>query len=321
MRRLVLLAATAAVIAGTAVTAAPASAADLSCPQSVARQSTVAADVADGIDVTSCGGAKTVVSDGVGVVIPDEGRGITAVALGGDGHETVLTVVTDARGVVDVRTEEHAAGTSGATAATVNRCSDGSNALMGAKWYTTPRYAVNSTERRPSYISESTWESVVGSSLRTIKTGTNSCGLTPKLSTPGYFATNSLADSNISSTNTCTTPNTTSVVDFGSLSGSTLGLTCVAFQIRTGHDKIVAADVRLDNSSRGWVTSVSGCSGARYDLRSALTHEFGHAYGLNHAVERGGNDLTMSPTIAACNGSARSLGLGDVRGMTALYPG
>ncbi|WP_309069050.1 matrixin family metalloprotease [Microbacterium sp.] len=330
MKRILTLAA----IATLAVVGIPSVAAahgDRGCPAPAAQQSAVSAAVADGLDTRSCDAVTTVREDGVGVEIPEAGYGVVAIAIGDDGTETALTVTTSPDGVVDVETQEHAATgdegveteghaatTSATTTATVNRCSDTSHALLGGKWFSTPTFMVNSTERRPSNISEANWEIVVGDALRTITTGADGCSLSPTPSATGVTRMNQLGDANISSTNTCTSTDSVSVVDFGSLSGTPLALTCVSFVF--GTDQIRAADLRIDNSNVSWVTSVSGCTGTKYDLRSTLTHEFGHAFGLGHAVERGGNDLTMSPSVTACNSSARYLGLGDLRGLLALYP-
>lgn len=319
MRIPALLGALALALTGS-VTVAPAANAAPSCPPGIEKLREIGKDVADGLDVTSCGVAKTVVQDGVGVQIPAPGAGITAIAVRGDGAETELTVRTDDHGVVSVTTAHAEQSSTRAAAAAVNRCSDGGYVLMGTKWYKTASFAVNSSERRPSNISLATWEKTVTDSLATVTNGRNACGRTvnPSLTTRATMRTT--ADANIGGTNVCTTPNSASVIDFGSLSGNVLGLTCAAFTARSGHDTLVAADIRMDSSSRSWVTTTTGCSGARYDLRSVLTHEMGHAVGLNHAPERGGNDLTMSPTITSCNASARTFGYGDLRGLMTLYP-
>lgn len=128
----------------------------------------------------------------------------------------------------------------------------------------------------------------------------------------GRHAAHGTYDANISSTNTCTTADGLNVIDFGGLTGGTLGLTCTWY---TGSGVPVQADVRIDTSDRSWVTTTTGCSGASYDLRSVMTHELGHVLGLDHAAENGGSDLTMSPNITNCNASARTLGAGDLTGI------
>ncbi|WP_345752635.1 matrixin family metalloprotease [Microbacterium rhizophilus] len=308
-----------AVAAGTFLAPTPAAQAAQTCPSTVAKLTELDADIADGLDLTSCGAPKTVVAEDVAVAIPAPGNGMRGIAVASDGTETTLTVSTDAEGVVSVTTEDHAATTSAQAAAAITRCTDNATRVQGVKWYTSPQFRVNSTEHRR--FTEAIWERTVQQSWAVIKTGQDSCGLTRALAVPGRVTMNTLGDANMSASNTCTKPDSYSVIDFGGLSGATVGLTCVAFRARSGHDQIVSSDVRMDSSSRSWVTTATGCSGAKYDLRSVLTHELGHAVGLAHAAERGGDDLTMSPQVTACNTSARALGSGDLRSLYALYPG
>lgn len=77
------------------------------------------------------------------------------------------------------------------------------------------------------------------------------------------------------------------------------------------------ADIRIDTSSRSWVTTTSGCTGTKYDLRSVVTHEFGHAIGIDHAAQA--DNQTMSPTMSSCSSTARYLGSGDWRSMYVQY--
>jgi predicted Zn-dependent protease len=66
------------------------------------------------------------------------------------------------------------------------------------------------------------------------------------------------------------------------------------------------------------VTKPSTCS-SRFSVEAVATHEFGHAFGLGHVSETYHPSLTMSSVIRACQGSESTLGLGDVRGLNALY--
>jgi hypothetical protein len=56
-------------------------------------------------------------------------------------------------------------------------------------------------------------------------------------------------------------------------------------------------------------------------LEAVLTHEAGHVFGLAHVGESRHGRLTMSPYIdGVCNNQESTLGLGDLRGLEALYP-
>jgi predicted Zn-dependent protease len=67
-----------------------------------------------------------------------------------------------------------------------------------------------------------------------------------------------------------------------------------------------------------YVNKPSSCSN-RYSIEAVATHEFGHAFGLAHVSETYHPSLTMSTVIRSCQASESTLGLGDVRGLNALY--
>ncbi|PVW03030.1 hypothetical protein DEA06_14400 [Microbacterium sp. Gd 4-13] len=199
-----------------------------------------------------------------------------------------------------------------------SRCDDYSYNLSAGNWRPSTLY-LNSNERLPAGIAKSTFESIMVASLNVWKNGTNSCGLSRALNVPGSISSGTWTyDANISTTNTCETADGLNVIDFGPLTGNTLGLACTWY---TASGIPVQADVRFDTSDRSWVTSTTGCSGASYDLRSVVTHELGHVLGLGHATENGGSDLTMSPSITNCNASGRTLGAGDLTGIYVKHGG
>lgn len=299
------------------------------CPSSVPSSAPVTPEAVNGSNIDACGlvGA-TVTANGVGVVIPERGTTVTAVGVVAEGEAPYLEVSVSAAGEVSASTtpspilygklmpdgsvvaltpQEASVG-----ALAYSRCTDWSYSLLAGNWRPSTLY-LNSSERRPSNITKATFESITISSLNVWKNGTNSCGLSRALNVPGSISYgNWTYDANISSTNTCTTADGLNVIDFGGLTGGTLGLTCTWY---TGSGVPVQADVRIDTSDRSWVTTTTGCSGASYDLRSVMTHELGHVLGLDHAAENGGSDLTMSPNITNCNASARTLGAGDLTGI------
>ena len=82
--------------------------------------------------------------------------------------------------------------------------------------------------------------------------------------------------------------------------------------------KIVDADIAIN--SRYWFTAAVGpnCRD-RYDLRSVLTHEFGHAVGLADVDPTYHYWMTMGGSIGHCTTFKRTLGAGDVLGLRRLY--
>lgn len=80
------------------------------------------------------------------------------------------------------------------------------------------------------------------------------------------------------------------------------------------NNNIVDTDIHINGQDYLW--SLQG-SGAAPDLRSILTHEFGHALGLSHSTVL---NATMYATYAG-NLAWRSLEQDDRDGVCALYPG
>ena len=69
----------------------------------------------------------------------------------------------------------------------------------------------------------------------------------------------------------------------------------------------------------GDVWSVGAVAGA-FDVQNVLTHEFGHVAGLDHVNAPKDGLLTMYKLAGEEEIQKRDLGIGDVLGMTALYP-
>jgi predicted Zn-dependent protease len=105
------------------------------------------------------------------------------------------------------------------------------------------------------------------------------------------------------------------VVGFGTPPSGYLGMTCWW----TMSGIIFESDMRLNKAYyHFYVNKPSSCSN-RYSIEAVATHEFGHAFGLAHVSETYHPSLTMSTVIRSCQASESTLGLGDVRGLNALY--
>ncbi len=181
---------------------------------------------------------------------------------------------------------------------------------------------MNTAKGRPSNVSADQFIDTAKTAGWYIMTGHTECGISSDIDVKLSYQGTTTATSNIDGANRCASANDNkSVVDFGSLSGTTLAFACTRFRTVSGwkYKEIYEADIRFDNTSRSWVTKTTGCTGEKYDLLSVAVHEFGHFVGLNHAPEEGGSDLTMSPIIEPCNGGARTLGKGDIRGLEIPY--
>ena len=112
----------------------------------------------------------------------------------------------------------------------------------------------------------------------------------------------------------CGTSDGANTVGFGALPAGVLALTCV----RSIGSRIVETDIRLANQVT-WALSLAGCRND-FMLEAVLTHEAGHAFGLGHVGEANHGRLTMSTYIdGTCENQESSLGLGDIRGLEAMY--
>ena len=119
---------------------------------------------------------------------------------------------------------------------------------------------------------------------------------------------------NIGTNSTCTSSDNTSVVDFGNLSALDLGYACWWY---VGNDT-VSSDMRLNSTEYSWAVNLNGCV-AKYSVEDVATHELGHTFGLNDVSESPHPALTMSAIMLPCQNAETTLGLGDVKGMEALY--
>jgi len=291
------------------------------------------------------------VNDGsLGAEIPSPGEGVTATAVGSEGQEHSLTIEVALDGVIEVEsvnsgdeTDDHSLGAkskfslaestfsevdgphstiasplvaASATTASVSRCADSAYKLEGWRWRDIPTLWINTAKGRPSNISVSTWTSTVASAIKTWRYGTNGCGIaTSDSGIIVKYGSTTKYESNINGAkHKCVTRDEVSAISFGNLPGL-LGLNCTWYNVVTGN--AWESDTRISNNS-GWSVSLSSCNN-QYSLAGVTVHEIGHMYGLNHAPERGGHDLTMSPVSGTCDFNQQYLGYGDVRGIHARY--
>ncbi len=85
-----------------------------------------------------------------------------------------------------------------------------------------------------------------------------------------------------------------------------------------GSNRLLDSDVIVWDGAFTFFTGTSGCGGvsnAAY-LEDILTHEFGHALGLNHS---GASDATMYPSYGYCSQEMRTLASDDIAGIQSLY--
>ena len=85
-----------------------------------------------------------------------------------------------------------------------------------------------------------------------------------------------------------------------------------------GSNRLLDSDVIVWDGAFTFFTGTSGCWGTSNGayLEDILTHEFGHALGLNHS---GAGDATMYPSYGYCSQEMRTLASDDIAGLQSLY--
>lgn len=172
----------------------------------------------------------------------------------------------------------------------------------------------------PNYLNASTSWTDIADGGSNIDRGYNECGLAQNawnisLTSPGTTS----RTANITASG-CSSDDDYDVIDFGPLDAPAIARTCTWYISLPGDNPINNADIRF-RSTTGlyFIGSVpSGCSG-RYSIEGVATHEFGHAFGLNHVSETSYPTETMSSAATSCSLADASLGRSDYAGLYDHY--
>jgi hypothetical protein len=253
------------------------------------------------------------------VVVPEPGESVFASVEQEDGSVLDFGIDNPLDGPVRLATQiagdDMYTGPGYGALAVANPCGDGAYNLEGFHWASDYHWLFHASST-PSGVSASAVETGLQVAANAITHERNSCGLTDRVSATNSYGGHTAAAPNISAAGTCGTRDGKNVIGFGGLPAGTLGLTCAWF----GADHVaLEADVKLSTRYHWFTQGVpSGCSN-RYGIEQVGTHELGHVYGLAHVGQAKHGELTMSPYSYPCRNEKLSLGLGDVRGLRALY--
>jgi hypothetical protein len=291
-----------------------------------------AADLASAVSLNNCPiqGRLVVRSDGgsqMGVHVPPPGHAEVAVATTKSG-DYVLSV-TNRSGHVTATTAfptVQAGRLPSIAKATDPACNELGVAYLGFVWNKTLKWYYNQSTASRAGLNGPTTQTAIRAANSNMTNGVNNCGYREGVfgsyigGVPlGAYQGTTAKYANINSSAQCTSKfpdgqNTVSWGPFNSAEADTLALTC--FEYDTGGNNFaIEADTYL-GSNRGLVTSFSPFCTNKYDLETVMTHEWGHAYGLDH--ETSGPDEVMYTFTTAC-ALRRHLGQGDYEGMANLY--
>lgn len=306
--------ATGALLIASAQTPAQARTVDDRC---AGRAPIPATALAHGVSGLGCSLVGRVVYDGgVSVVVPPAGMSVGGEGVGRHGDVTGLRVSNSGTSVRAFTGAAAGGGTAAAAKSSPKACKDHTFHLEGHHWVTSLRYHTN-LARAPHRYHKKTLVRQVKAANTHMRKGKNTCGK-PRLKTPvAHYLGSTKRRPNItttSSTVSCGRYNTTNVVAFGNLPGNLLGWTCYWY-LNSG--RMGASDIMMDTGPALTTHLPKNCVN-RWDFEGALTHEFGHAYGMAHTGS-GHDNLTMQHALSPCSTYARTLGLGDWLGMKRMY--
>jgi hypothetical protein len=203
------------------------------------------------------------------------------------------------------------------------RCADAAATWMGGRWPATMEWRL-AASTSPAYLgSTAAVRDMLRRAGENVDLGINPCGLAEDLDTAQRFDGDTRAVAGVTGDGGCGIRDGANVVSFGPLPAGVLAVTCVWWVPGEGgaDGRAVEADI-LINDAVGLYAPVSaseaGCV-RQWDLEGAITHEFGHVFGLGHVSAAAHPGLTMSDGLAPCDFSHRGLGLGDYDMLRAHY--
>lgn len=318
-----------ALVVGLTATAAPAQAAT---PSASAAGSRCAAGMLSVQTLrTGCTVASgtVVVPDGRTFAVPAPGESVMASSSAAPGAPELAEVViaNTGTGGVAVRIDEAwsgsapavrreqarnaaasaAAAAPAATTAATTKCTSTANTRNGYRWASTVQWYYNESSQKSSYAKDAlrkaanAWTGTISSCDRTVTSSARNSYVRLATQAPG-----------LTDKGGCAKSNGYSVVGWGKLPSGTLGVTCVWYD---GNGIAKESDQRYATSYK-W-SSTAACSGARFDTQAVATHEWGHLYGLGHV--KTGTGQVMEPSGGYCDTGSRTLGLGDMTGIAAIY--
>ncbi|OII39844.1 hypothetical protein BIV02_01830 [Curtobacterium sp. MMLR14_014] len=314
-----------AILAGLTITAAPAQAATPGAGASCAPGTLSVQTLESGCTATS---GTVVTPDGRTFALPAPGESVMASSSAAPGAPELADVLIANNGSagVAVRVDEAWTGSApavqqeraqsqaataqagpAATTAATTKCTSTAYKASGYTWPSTVKWYYNQTDQKSTYAKDAlrkganAWNGTISACDRTVTSTAKNDYLRLATQKP-----------NLTKDGGCSQNNGYNVMGWGKLPTGTLGVTCVWFD---GNGNAREADQRYATGFK-W-SSTATCSGARFDTQVVATHEWGHLYGLDHV--KTGTGQVMEPSGGYCELDGRTLGRGDMTGISTLY--
>jgi hypothetical protein len=265
---------------------------------------------------------RIIVDNGAGTVVPESGESVFTEAMSPEGNQQLVVINPPGDKLLlrEVGSEgaQKDSGTLATRAGGPSACSD----PHYYSWGHAPEPlhpVVLQREEHPPGMSKS---AVLGAMMRV---GTNvsavqdACGVPdggPAVGDAGMTR----ESVNMGTDGVCKANDHKSVVGFGDLPSNRTGNMCVWSWIQDGPDKINSSDDWLNKFDHAWTARVTGSCRGRHDVKSTMTHERSHTFGLGDVSESSHANPTMSSASnGSCQISERTLGKGDAIGLNRKY--
>jgi len=302
-------------LAGSVLTTPVASATPL--PRWCAPTSTLPASVLPSeFRLQDCPVVGRLVSDQfVGAVVPARGEAVYVAASGPGDDELRIEVSSD--GIVTLDDVDGEKATTATALSGYDECSDQSKNEFSYQESDVHTWLYNRTTT-PGHLSQTAAETAMVRGTDHINTLYTDCNIglgNAGISTSrqNKFAGQTTLRANVDNDGNCVARDGINVVNWGDLPAGTLATTCTWYSPL--FDEVMESDVKFNAVDHSWTIGVAGCVGST-DVEAAMTHERGHTFGLGHVSESASPTMTMSPQIATCSDRERTLGYGDMLGLT-----
>src|SRR5690606_3933720 len=199
--------------------------------------------------------------------------------------------------------------------AAADPCRDGTYRLQASSW---PRGATIAWRYHPgSGRLPMTGIARGVSNMVNARTDCGGSSFTPPPAVDARYAGRSASRPNVTAQAACGTRdrvNTFGWLAMTGTGGSVLAATCIWYKGGT----TLETDMALQEQGKRWWTGGS-CPSGSYSAEAVATHETGHVLGLDHVAGASHSELTMAPSVAACDDGPATLGTGGYNGLIALY--